>query len=67
MMAVNFRNLFSEIYPTELELKFEHQGNHGSFLDLDITIYNKFVYHFDKKHAFLFSIVRMPHIDSNIP
>ena len=38
MMAVNFRNLFSEIYPTELELKFEHQGNHGSFLDLDITI-----------------------------
>ena len=26
-----FRELFSEIYPTELELKLEHQDNHATF------------------------------------
>ena len=39
------------------------------FLNLDITIKNGvFIYKlFDKRDAFPFSIVRMPHKDSNIP
>ena len=39
------------------------------FLNLDIEIIDSiFVYKlFDKRDAFPFSIVRMPHIDSNIP
>ena len=73
LCALNDGNLFDQvyrdIYPDELELKQEHSGNHGTFLNLDITIVNgKFVYKlFDKRDAFPFSIVRMPHIDSNIP
>lgn len=39
---------FSEIYPTELELKLEHQCNHTSFLNLDITI---------KKATFVFKLI----------
>ena len=73
LCALNDGNLFErvyrEIYPDELELKMEHSGNHGTFLNLDITIKEGiFVYKlYDKRDAFPFSIVRMPHIDSNIP
>ena len=73
LCAINDGNLFGQIYkdiyPEELELKLEHSGSHASFLNLDITISeNKFVYKlFDKRDDFPFSIVRMPHIDSNIP
>ena len=73
LCAINDGNLFGtiykEIYPDELELKLEHSGTHASFLNLDITINEGiFVYKlFDKRDAFPFSIVRMPHIDSNIP
>ena len=73
LCALNDGNLFErvhrEIYPDELDLKKEHSGNHATFLNLDITIKEgKFVYKlFDKRDAFPFSIVRMPHIDSNIP
>ena len=73
LCALNDGNLFDQvyrdIYPDELELKQEHSGTHGTFLNLDITIVNgQFVYKlFDKRDAFPFSIVRMPHIDSNIP
>ncbi len=64
-----FGNVYKEIYPEELELKLEHSGLHASFLNLDITIREgKFVYKlFDKRDTFPFSIVRMPHINSNIP
>ena len=64
-----FERVYRDIYPDELELKKEHSGNHGTFLNLDISIReNKFVYKlFDKRDAFPFSIVRMPFIDSNIP
>ena len=59
----------TSIYPEELELKVEHHGQHASFLSLDITIVDKvFIYKlFDKRDAFPFSIVRMPHLQSNIP
>ena len=73
LCAINDGHLFGEvykdIYPEELELKLEHSGLHATFLNLDITILEgKFVYKlFDKRDAFPFSIVRMPHIDSNIP
>ena len=65
----DFGRSFKSIYPKELELKIEHQGEHATFLDLDITISEgKFVYKlFDKRDAFPFFIVRMPHLDSNIP
>ena len=61
--------MYKEIYPDELELKVEHSGSHASFLNLDISIKDGiFIYKlFDKRDAFPFSIVRMPHKDSNMP
>ena len=58
-----------DIYPEELDLKLEHNGDHGTFLNLDITIQDGiFVYKlYDKRDCFPFSIVKMPYIDSNIP
>ena len=58
-----------EIYPTELELKVEHQGDHATFLELDISIQEGcYIYKlFDKRDDFPFSIVRMPDIHGNIP
>ena len=64
-----FGKVFKDIYPEELELKLEHSGQYASFLNLDITIedgiFNYKLY--DKRDAFPFHIVRMPHINSNIP
>ena len=64
-----FGRSYKDIYPDELELKVEHSGMHATFLSLDITNTNgEFVYKlYDKRDAFPFSIVRMPHEDSNIP
>ena len=64
-----FARVFKNIYPDELELKVEHEGNSGSFLQLDIRIEDGlFVYKlYDKRDAFPFSIVRMPYLCSNIP
>ena len=64
-----FGRVFWEIYPPELGLKLEHSGQMATFLNLHIQILNgKFVYKlFDKRDAFPFSIVRMPHRESNIP
>ena len=64
-----FERSVCEIYPKELELKVEHQGDHATFLNLDITIKEgTFIYKlFDKRGSFPFPGVRMPHIESNIP
>ena len=45
-----FLTSFKNIYPKELDLKVERQGNHASFLDLDIKVEDSvFVYKpFDK-------------------
>ena len=64
-----FLTSFKNIYPKELDLKVECQGNHVSFLDHDIEIedsvfVNKSVDKRDKSPLF---IVRMPHLPSNIP
>ena len=60
---------FSQIYPEELELKEENSGDHATFLCIDVTIEKKrFIYKlYDKRDDFSFSIVRMPHMCSNIP
>ena len=59
---------FLEIYPTDLELKVEHNGSHATFIDVDIFIdQGKFIYKMlDKKETFNFHIVRMPSTTSNI-
>ena len=64
-----FGKSFQEIYSKEMELKAEHEGEHATFLELDITILNIiFVYKlFDKRDDFPFSIVKMPFLSSNIP
>ncbi len=60
---------FNNIYPPSMELKIEHQGNHATFLDLDIKIQDgEFIYKlYDKRDNFPFFIVRMPDRRSNIP
>ena len=64
-----FARSSSDIYPEVLELKEEHSGNHATFLCVDVTVENRmFVYKlYDKRDDFPFSIVRMPHMSSNIP
>ena len=58
-----------EIYPSDLELKCEHNGLRATFLDLDIQIKdNIFCYKlFDKRDAFPFFVVRISDRGSNIP
>lgn len=64
-----FGNVFKDIYPVELELEKEHDGNSASFLNLEIWIEDGQFIHklYDKRDAFPFSIVRMPYLCSNIP
>ena len=64
-----FGRSFHQIYPSELELKCEHQGAHATFLDLEININDGiYVYKlFDKRNDFPFVIVRMPDLSGNIP
>ena len=64
-----FGRVFKDIYPNELELKVEHEGDSASFLNLDIRVEeNQFAYKlYDKRDAFPFSIVRMPYLYSIIP
>ena len=63
------RRSLCEIYRKELELKVEHQGDNATFLNLDTTIKEgTFIYKlFDKRDSCSFSIVRMSHIERNIP
>ena len=65
----DFRKLFTEIYPSEMEHKIEHKGTHAAFLDLDIANVDHRCAHklYDKRDNFNFFIVRKPHMSSNIP
>ena len=58
-----------DIYPKELKLKIEHQGDHATLFNLDIIINKGTLMYklFDKKSSFPVSILRMPHIENNIP
>ena len=73
LLAVNddgeFGRCFEKIYPAELELKKEHDGEEVSFLDLKIELKGRSFQTalFDKRNSFPFSIVRMPYKSSNIP
>ena len=64
-----FGGSICDIYPKELELKVKYQGDPVTFLNLDITIKEVTVIYnlFEKRHYFPFSVVRMSHIESNIP
>jgi hypothetical protein len=65
-----FQNHVKDIYPIQLELKKENNGNEAAtFLDIDINIKNKKFETklFDKRENFPFSIVRFPHKLSNMP
>ena len=64
-----FGRSFRQIYPSNLDLKCEHEGDYATFLDLEIKIIdNIFVYKlFDKRDGFPFFIVRMPDLNGNIP
>ena len=50
-------------------MKYEHEGSHVTFLELDIRIVDgKFIYKlFDKRNDFPFFIVRMPDYTGNTP
>ena len=63
-----FLTSFRNICPKELDLKVERQGNHASFLDLDIKVEDSiFVYKpFDKRDKFSLFIVGIPHLSSNM-
>ena len=65
----NFEKIYKEIYPKELELKREDKGDHATFLDLEVKVYNGHYTYclFDKREKFPFYINRMPHLESNIP
>ena len=68
-MVENMGKSIRDKYPKELGLKVEHQCDHATFLNSNITIkernpINKLI---DKRHSLPFSIVRMPHIERNIP
>ena len=48
-----FKRMFKDIYPDELELKVEHDGDSGTFLNLDIWVEEgQFVYKlYDKRET----------------
>ena len=56
-----------DIYPKEIELKVDHQGDHATSLNLDITIkYLTFIYKlFNKRDSFPFLTVITRYIESN--
>ena len=64
-----FSSSYKYICPKQLELKLGHQGEHATFLDLDIRIEdNRFVYKFfDKRDKLPFFVIGMSYLSSNIP
>ena len=64
-----FKSTFHTIYPPALQVKCEHEGQHATFLELDISVKDGiFLYKlFDKRDDFPFFIVRMPDLSGNIP
>ena len=59
-----FLTSFKNIYHKELDLKVERQGNHISFLDLDIQVEDSVFAckPFDKRDKCSLFIVRIPHL-----
>ena len=66
----NFSQFKNQIYPSDLILTKENNGNHSAtVLDLDISIENGMfnVSVFDKTDGFNFEVVKYPSLDSNVP
>ena len=67
-MVENMGKSIRDKYPKELGLKVEHQCDHATFLNSNITIkernpINRLI---DKRHSLPFSVVRMPQIERSI-
>ena len=65
-----FANIFSEIYPSEMELVPTHSSDdHVNFLDLNISVKDGLFISslFDKRTEFKFKVRSMPHFYSNAP
>ena len=74
LLAINdgdeFERYYSDIYPSELELKKENATNtETNFLELNIRLVSHSFHTklYDKRDAFGFHISRLPYKDSNIP
>ena len=68
----HFKNIFKDIYPSELELKQTATSSLGaSYLDMDIKVdegSHKFGYTlYDKRNDFPFNVISMPNMRSNVP
>ena len=62
---VYFDNMFSQIYPSELQLnKANASDTEAAFLDLHLSISTKI---YDKRGDFDFEIVNFPFLDGDVP
>ena len=66
---VNFDNMLSQIYPSELQLKANTSDTEAAFLDLHLSISNDIVStkKHDKRGNFDFEIVNFPFLDGDVP
>ena len=67
---VNFDNMVSQIYPSELKLnKANASDTEAAFLDLHLSISNDIVSTkiYDKRDDFDFEIVNFPFLDGDVP
>ena len=64
-----FSKSFHAIYPNELQLKCEHHGLQGPFLDLDINVAADIDEYklYDKRDKRSFRAVFIPHLGGNTP
>ena len=65
-----FETSYHEIYPVEMEIKKENIGNtEGTYLDMGLAVENRCITTklYDKRDAFRFPVIRLPHKCSNIP
>ena len=65
------KEYMNDIYPKELDLKHENEGNEkqASYLDLNINVINQELITsiYDKRDDFPFKIVNFPDLSGNIP
>ena len=67
---VNFDNMVSQIYPSELQLNTANTSDtEAAFLDLHLSISNDIVSTkiYDKRDDFDFEIVNLPFVDGDVP
>ena len=64
----NFLEIAKHIYPTEIPLEQTHNDSlHDTFLDLDITVVNRFCFNvFHKVDLLDFEVISFAFLESNI-